>query len=116
MKFRKIDTIIIVALIVVSTLFLYKADYMSSFLPSDNQTPPDAGDNTTTTLSREKLPTPPNSLIPAYRRDVSSEDEGLHFNELRISREWWYFNVFFNEPGSDLSNWSMVVSFNKMAF
>jgi predicted secreted hydrolase len=115
MKFRKIDTIIIVALVVVSTLFLYKADYISSFLPSDDQTPPDTGDNTTTPLPPVKLPTPPNSLIPAYRRDVSSEDEGVHFNELRISREWWYFNAVFNDSLSQLKDWSIAVSFNHMA-
>lgn len=115
MKFRKIDTVIIVVLIVVSTLFLYKADYVSSFLPSANQTLPYTANNTITTILPVKLPTPPNSLIPAYRRDVSAEDEGVHFNELRISREWWYFNAIFNDNSSQLKDWSVAVSFNHMA-
>ncbi|DAC73119.1 MAG TPA: hypothetical protein DSN98_01560 [Thermoplasmata archaeon] len=115
MKFRKIDTIIIVALIVISTLFFYKADYISSFLPSDGQTPQDSGDNTTTILPPVKLPTPPTSLIPAYRRDVSAQDEGVHFDELRISREWWYFNAVFNDSTSQLKDWAVAVSFNHMA-
>jgi hypothetical protein len=117
MKFRKIDTIIIVVLIVVSTFFLYKADYVSvsSFLPSDDPTPPETNNNTITPLPPVKLPTPPNSLIPAYRRDVSAEDEGVHFNELRICREWWYFNAVFNDSLSQLHGWSIAVSFNHMA-
>jgi len=117
MKFRKIDTIIIVALIIVTTLFLYKADYVSvsSFLSSDDQTPPVTSNNTMTPLPPVKLPIPPNSLIPAYRRDVSPEDEGVHFNELRISREWWYFNAIFNDSLSQLKDWSIAVSFNHMA-
>jgi hypothetical protein len=31
-------------------------------------------------------------------------------------REWWYFNVFFNDPKSDLQQYSLIVSFNKMMF
>jgi predicted secreted hydrolase len=39
-------------------------------------------------------------------------DEGTH----RFTRrEWWYFNVIFDDPHSELINWSMIVSFNKMA-
>jgi predicted secreted hydrolase len=111
-KFRKIDAIIIVALLVVTTLFLYKADYISSFFPGQEPTPPDEENETTPPV---KLPTPPTSFIPAYRRDVSPEDEGVHFNELRISREWWYFNAVFNDSTSALKDWSIAVSFNHMA-
>lgn len=115
MKFRKIDTIIIVLLLVVSPLFLYKADYVTSFLPSDHQTLPETGNNTIPTTQPVELPIPPNSLVPAYRRDVSAEDEGVHFNELHICREWWYFNAIFNASSSQLKDWSIVVSFNHMA-
>ena len=113
MKLRKIDTIIIVALIVVSTLFLYRADYISSILPNNHS----SGDNNTTTtpLPPEILPIPPTSLIPAYRRDVSAADEGVHFSELRVAREWWYFNAVFNDSASQLNNWAVAVSFNHMA-
>jgi predicted secreted hydrolase len=115
MKFKKTDTIIIVALIVISTLFLSKADYISSILP-DIHTSPSGNNNTTITpLPPEKILTPPTSLVPAYRRDVSAADEGVHFNELRISREWWYFNAVFNDTASQLKDWAIAVSFNHMA-
>jgi predicted secreted hydrolase len=115
MKFKKMDTIIIVALIVVSTLFFYKADYISSILPDVHTSPPGNNTTTVTPLPPVQLPTPPTSLIPAYRRDVSAADEGVHFNELRISREWWYFNAVFNDSQSQLKDWAIAVSFNHMA-
>ena len=62
----------------------------------------------------EELPTPPGSNrgIDLGRHVLEPIDEGAHKYS---RREWWYFIVFFNEPGSDLVNWSMIVSFNKMA-
>lgn len=60
-------------------------------------------------------PTPPGTqrLIDSGRHVVQLTDEGIH----RLSRrEWWYFNVFFNDPDSDLYGYSLVVSFNKMKF
>ncbi|MCJ7572105.1 MAG: hypothetical protein MUO82_09570, partial [Candidatus Thermoplasmatota archaeon] len=62
----------------------------------------------------KELPTPPGSNrgIDLGRHVLEPVDEGAHKSS---RREWWYFNVFFNEPGSDLTNWSMIVSFNKMA-
>jgi predicted secreted hydrolase len=114
MKFKKIDTVIIIVLIVVSMVFFYKADYISSILPTVHTSP--LGNNTTVTpLPPVELPTPPTSLIPAYRRDVSAEDEGVHFNELRISREWWYYTAVFNDSSSQLKDWVIAVSFNHMA-
>ena len=62
----------------------------------------------------EEIPTPPGSkrTIDAGRHVLEVNDESPH----KIShREWWYFNVFFNDPKSDLKNWSMIVTFNKMA-
>lgn len=63
----------------------------------------------------EEIPTPPGSNrgIDLGRHVLEPEDEGAHE---KSRREWWYFNVFFNEPGTDLENYSMIVSFNKMAF
>jgi predicted secreted hydrolase len=115
MKFKKTDTIIIVALIVISTLFLSKADYISYILPDVHTSPPGNNNTTTTPLPPEKIFTPPTSLLPAYRRDVSAADEGVHFSELRISREWWYFNAVFNDTASQLKDWVVAVSFNHMA-
>ncbi|MBN1280982.1 MAG: hypothetical protein JXA00_04970 [Candidatus Thermoplasmatota archaeon] len=114
MTFRKTDTVIIVILIITSTAFLYKADYISTILHPDPSTPP-GGNNTTTTLPPIQVPAPPMSFVPAYRRDVSAVDEGVHFDELRVSREWWYFNAVFNDTASHLKDWSVVVSFNHMA-
>jgi predicted secreted hydrolase len=65
-------------------------------------------------IMEEEPPTPPGSsrALDSGRHVLESMDEGVH----KISRrEWWYFNVFFNSPASDLKNWSMIVSFNKMA-
>lgn len=116
MKFKKIDTIIIVVLIVFTTLFFYKVDYISAVLPNVHTSPPRDNTTTVTPLPPEQLLTPPTSLIPAYRRDVSTQDEGAHFNTLRISREWWYFNAVFNDRSTELKNWTVAVSFNHMAY
>ena len=115
MKLKKIDAIIIVALIVVSTFFFYRADYISSILPNVHTLSPGSNGTAPTPLPPVQPPTPPTSLLPALRRDVSAEDEGVHFNELRISREWWYFNAVFNDSSSQLKNWVVAVSFNHMA-
>ncbi len=59
-------------------------------------------------------PTPPGNerTIDLGRHVLEVEDESPH----KVSvREWWYFNVFFNDKESDLKNWSMIVTFNKMA-
>ena len=63
----------------------------------------------------EEIPTPPGSNRgnDLGRHVLEPIDEGAHESS---RREWWYFNVFFNEPGTDLENYSMIVSFNKMAF
>jgi hypothetical protein len=65
-------------------------------------------------LIEEIPPSPPGShgTADSGRHTLEPQDEGAH----RISqREWWYFNVFFDNPASDLKNWSMIISFNKMA-
>ncbi len=115
MKFKKIDTIIIVVLIVATTFFFVKADYISIILPNVHTNPPGTNTTTITPLPTEKIPAPPTSLIPAYRRDVSPEDEGVHFNDLQTSREWWYFTAVFTDRTSQLRNWTVAVSFNHMA-
>jgi len=65
-------------------------------------------------LIEETPPAPPgsNRAIDSGRHALEPTDEGQH---KLARREWWYFNVFFNGPGSDLKNWSLIVSFNKMA-
>jgi len=63
----------------------------------------------------QDIPTPPGSsrTIDSGRHILLPSDEGIH----KISgREWWYFNVFFNDIYSDLYNYTLIVSFNKMKF
>jgi predicted secreted hydrolase len=112
LRLKKIDAIIVVALIVVSVLFLYKAGYISSLIKEEVVTPPEEANETT---PPPEIPTPPTSFIPSYRRDVSPEDEGVHYDKIRISREWWYFSAVFNGEDSELKDWTVAISFNHMA-
>ncbi|DAC72198.1 MAG TPA: hypothetical protein DSN98_06440 [Thermoplasmata archaeon] len=84
----------------------------SSNQKTDLQIPPINGN--TLSPAEEKEPTPPgtNRVIDSGRHILLPIDEGAH----KSRREWWYFNVFFNDPGSDLQGYSMIVSFNKMKF
>jgi len=109
---KKIDAIIVVALIVVSGLFLARAGYVS--LPFfEDGTVSEEDENVTS--QPPDIPTPPNSFIPSFRRDVSPDDEGVHYDKIRISREWWYFGAVFNDEDSELKDWSVSISFNHMA-
>ena len=59
-------------------------------------------------------PTPPGTdrTVDSGKHTLLPIDEGAH----KLSRrEWWYFNVYFNDPQSELQNYSMIISFNKMA-
>ncbi|UCH72323.1 MAG: hypothetical protein JSW62_01900, partial [Thermoplasmatales archaeon] len=54
------------------------------------------------------------SYVPGYMKSVTPDDEGVHFNKLSISREWWYYSAIFGED-SELSGWTISISFNHMA-
>lgn len=110
-KLKKIDAIIVVALILVSGVFLSKAGYIS--LPLFESGGPSQEENVTTPPI--KVPTPPVSFIPSFRKDVSPDDEGVHYAKIRTAREWWYFGAIFNDNNSELHNWTIAVSFNHMA-
>ena len=110
-RFKKIDAIIIAILIIVAGLFLYKAGYIDT-IPPDDEPPPDNGNDTS---PEPKIPTPPTSFIPSFRRDVSPEDEGVHYDKIRITREWWYYSSVFNAEDSELKDWCVAISFNHMA-
>lgn len=58
---------------------------------------------------------PINPLIPGYMRDVSPEDEGVHFNTILNLREWWYYTVVFDED-SDLPGWAATIGFCHLAW
>lgn len=109
-RLRTIDVCIVIALLVVSTGFLYKANYLAPFFPTSS--PPVTPVDTNTTPPVEY---PPTSLVPANRRDVSGDDEGGHFEGLQVSREWWYFTVVFNSSQTGLKNWVAAVGFAHMA-
>jgi hypothetical protein len=110
-KFKKIDAIIIVILLVIAGLFLYKSGYIELF-PPEKPVPPSGPENVTP-LPPEPLP--PSSFTPSYRRDVSPEDEGVHYDKIRICREWWYYSAVFDEEDSELKDWVVAISFNHMA-
>lgn len=108
---KKINVIIIVILTVSTLFFFYKAGYINPFPPEQTPSP----DPNNTTSPPEQGPTPPASFIPANRRDVSGEDEGVHYDKLRISREWWYYSAVLNGEHTELKNWVVQISFNHMA-
>ncbi len=47
------------------------------------------------------------------RNIIKEHDEGPHQNDKYLMREWWYYNVFFNDPKSDLKNWFLKCSINR---
>ncbi len=113
LQLKKIDALIVATLIVVSGLFLYKAGYIEPMIPPP-PTPVQPTPDKPTNISVD-LPLPPTSIIPSTRRDVSPNDEGVHYHELRIEREWWYYGAVFNQENSELKNWVVHISFNHMA-
>jgi predicted secreted hydrolase len=113
LRLKKVDALIVATLIIISGLFLVKAGYVNTLFPSPHKPVPTPLDNTTS--PPEDNPLPPSSLLPATRRDVSPEDEGVHYDELRIEREWWYYGALLNAENSELKNWVVQISFNHMA-
>ena len=67
------------------------------------------------TYKFEPAPRFPYSILPGYMRDVSPEDEGVHFNTILNLREWWYYTVVFSED-SDLPGWTATIGFFHMAW
>jgi hypothetical protein len=102
----------VIALIIVAIIFLYKGGYIKPYLQKISP-PPEEEENVT--LPPPYIPSPPSSFIPSYRRDVSPEDEGVHYDKIRVCREWWYFSAVFNDENSELKDWCAVISFNHMA-
>jgi len=111
-KINKIDAIIVVALIIIAGIVLTKAGYMSPIPEEPKTSQPD-----------EPLPPPPPLIPPAsltseymgFMRAISPKDEGSHFNEINIHREWWYFGATLNGEDCKLKDWTVSVSFNHMA-
>ncbi|HVQ00183.1 MAG TPA: lipocalin-like domain-containing protein, partial [Candidatus Thermoplasmatota archaeon] len=107
---RKSYAVIMVLILVVSSGW-YLATHEGSSKNLKIQTPVENIDNTIP--QPQDVPTPPGSsrTIDSGRHVLLPSDEGVH----KFSgREWWYFNVFFNDIYSDLYNYSLIVSFNRM--
>ncbi|MEM4258295.1 MAG: hypothetical protein QXL17_03985 [Candidatus Thermoplasmatota archaeon] len=115
LRLQKIDALIVATLIIISGLFFYKAGYIEPIVPSPPHEVPSLPD-TQTNLSQEELPLPPTSIITATRRDVSPTDEGVHYDEIRIEREWWYYGAVFTSERSELKDWVLHISFNHLAY
>jgi len=107
LKFKKIDAVIVVALVVIAGLVLYRAGYIFPEETRELVTP-----------EREEIPPAPpelpESLTTGFMRAVSPEDEGKHFHKISICREWWYWSAIFDDD-SALAGWTVAVSFNHMA-
>lgn len=112
LKLKKIDAIIVAALIITSGLFLVRAGYLNEFFFPQ---PPEIDTDTEEEIIEEEPIIPPNSFIPSFRRAVSPQDEGVHYDKIRIAREWWYFGAVFTDKESELYNWAVQISFHHMA-
>jgi len=108
-KMKKIDVIIVVALIIISAVVLYRTNYLSF-----NGEKKDTGAGEGEIIQPSPI-VPPTSMIPGYMRAVSADDEGSHYQKIRISREWWYFSAILGGENSELDGWSVAISFNHMA-
>ena len=93
---QKIYAIIIVIILVLSGILLYKTGYF----PFLNQEKKEIG--TEENVTTPPPPTPPESTLLPFMRTVSPEDEGVHFNKIRVSREWWYWSAILDGKDSDL--------------
>jgi hypothetical protein len=112
-KLTKIDAIIVVVLIIIAGVVLTKAGYIK--LPGVEEPEPIEPEEPEPT---PPIPTPPTSIASEYAgflRAVSPEDEGCHYDQLLISREWWHFDAILNEEDSELQDWTVTISFNHMA-
>ncbi|HID26061.1 MAG TPA: hypothetical protein EYP23_06355 [Thermoplasmata archaeon] len=111
MKISKVDVFIIVAVIMIATIFFYKAGYLTPPSKEDIE-----GETPQKNITEEHIPTPPPSLIIPSRRTITGEDEGCHYKSVLVGREWWYFTAVFNDQDSELKDWSVAISFNHMAY
>jgi len=67
------------------------------------------------TFKFASIPKLPSSILLSNMRDVSPQDEGVHFNTIANIREWWYFTVIFDSD-SELPGWTATIGFCHMAW
>jgi len=51
-----------------------------------------------------------NVSIFSQKNSLKGNDEGPHQNMFFEMKEWWYYNVFFNNRSSELQNWFLLFS------
>ena len=97
--FKSTKSVLIISLILTGTIFQIVKAY---------------GENNIGQI--QDLPKPPSSFILPFRQVLKPNDEGSHQGKSNrtITQEWWYFNAYFDEPDSELRNWSLMISFNEM--
>jgi len=109
---KTILVVVITSLIIMPLFYYVATSNITNITPYEHHP---ATQNVEIQITHEQSPTPPgsNRLIDSGRHVLVPSDEGAH----RLSaREWWYYNVVFNGNNSDLPGWSLIISFNKMAF
>jgi len=62
-----------------------------------------------------QAPELPYSILLPNERDVSPQDEGVHFKSIINTREWWYFTVVFSSD-CDLPGWIATIGFCHLAW
>ncbi len=55
----------------------------------------------------DKLFTIKNKLDRSF---IGEKDENAHFIPGAVMEEWWYFHVIFDDPESELQNWSIAIA------
>lgn len=57
----------------------------------------------------------PYSILLSNEKDVSPQDEGVHFKSIINTREWWYFTVVFSND-CELPGWVATIGFCHLAW
>jgi len=109
---RKTLAVLLCSILVISSISYFVFQYKPK--QTDSIQIPEINGNTLT-FPEDEEPTPPgsNRIIDSGRHILLPIDEAMHKGS---RREWWYYNVIFNNPDSDLQGYSMIVSFNQMKY
>ncbi|MDH7507304.1 MAG: hypothetical protein QHH15_05940 [Candidatus Thermoplasmatota archaeon] len=57
----------------------------------------------------------PYSILLPNEKDVSPQDEGVHFKSIINTREWWYFTAVFSND-CELPGWVVTIAFCHLAW
>ena len=111
-RLKKIDIVVLLAIILVATIFFYKAGYISPFEDRDTggEEPSPPIDETPVNRTPQL---PPSFILPSLRA-ITPDDEGCHYKSLLVSREWWYFTAVLY--GEEREEWGVAISFKHLAY